>query len=126
LTIVGYDSARPKSGAVDFTSMKKKARAPRTRTVARTLQRSDQKLQGLRHKLAELAPGGRDTQPIVVASASVIEPRAESYPCLRCGESTRVQNHDSHGEAERVVQLVCRACGAERRLFFRISLPMLN
>ena len=61
-----------------------------------------------------------------VASASVIEPRAESFPCLRCGAHTRADSHESVGEAERAVKLVCRACGAQRTLYFRSAPPLLN
>lgn len=106
--------------------MKKKPRNPRARTAARVVQRSEQKVQGLRHKLAELEPGGSRDLAIEVASASVIEPRAESFPCLRCGAHTRADSHESVGEAERVVKLVCRACGAQRALYFRIAPPLLN
>ena len=79
--------------------MKKKPRNLRARTAARVVQRSEQKVQGLRHKLAELEPGGSREHPIEVASASVIEPRAESFPCLRCNAHTRAATHESVGES---------------------------
>lgn len=108
----------------------KKKKPGRPRTVLRAAQRNAQKLAGMREKLAALEPGGSESDPIVVESASVIEPRAESFPCLRCGEFLRCVSHASRssasGEALRVAQLACRACGAPRTLYFRIEARLPN
>jgi hypothetical protein len=108
--------------------MKKKKQ--RARTILRAARRSDAKLAAMREKLAALEPGGDETLPIVVESASVVEPRAESFRCLRCAESLRCTSHaslnDAAGDPLRVVDLTCRACGARRRLYFRIEQQLPN
>lgn len=108
----------------------KKKKPTRQRTALRAAQRSVQKLTGMREKLAALEPGGSESSPIVVESASVIEPRAEAHRCLRCGEFLRCASHGSRssgaGETLREVALVCRACGAPRTLYFRIEQRLPN
>ena len=108
----------------------KKKKPTRSRTVLRAARRGEAKLASMREKLAALEPGGSEEQPIGVASASVVEPRAESFRCLRCGEFLRCASHTSRntsaGEALRVAQLTCRACGAPRTLYFRIEPRLPN
>ena len=62
----------------------------RSRTQRRRAERAAVKDAARRLKLASLEPGGTGERPISVASASVIEPRASSQPCVVCGESVRV------------------------------------
>lgn len=108
----------------------KKKKPTRQRTAQRAAQRSATKLTEMREKLAALEPGGSESNPIVVESASVIEPRAEAFRCLRCGEFLRCADHGSRnagaGETLRVVELVCRACGAPRTLYFRVGQRLPN
>src|SRR5690349_21677666 len=108
----------------------KKKRPTRARTMLRAARRSDAKLSTMREQLAKLEPGGSEGSPILVESASVVEPRAESFRCLRCEESMRCTSHTSRtsaaGDASRVAELTCRACGAKRMLYFRIEQPLPN
>lgn len=68
-------------------------------------------------------PGGSPAHPIEVASAAVIEPRATSLPCPRCGGPAHVDEHvvESH-EAQRlrVTHMRCGTCGHRRSLYFRL------
>jgi hypothetical protein len=109
---------------------KKKSRPTRSRTAQREAKRGEEKLYLLREKLAMLEPGGDEERPITVSSASVIEPRAESLPCLRCEQQMRVESHESRnsprGGHVRVLELACKACGAERTVFFRVEQAVLN
>jgi hypothetical protein len=119
------DSLSPENG------MKKKKKKPtRARTLQRAGRRSDAKLVAMREQLAKLEPGGSEDTPISVESASVIEPRAESFRCLRCEESMRCTSHTSRtnaaGDASRVAELTCRACGAKRVLYFRVEQRLPN
>jgi len=107
----------------------KKKRAGRPRTEERERERRQEKLFEARTKLAALEPGGSPGYPVEVPSASVVEARAESEPCLRCELPMRCVEH---GTAEsprglvRSVSLQCRACGAERTLYLRIVETLLN
>lgn len=69
-------------------------------------------------------PGTSSRVPIVVPSASVIEPRAEGRSCRRCGERTHIAEHragqDEHGD-HRLVEVRCSHCGFEEQLYFRIE-----
>lgn len=108
---------------------KKKSRPTRPRTNQRAAKRGEDKLFVLREKLAQLEPGGSEENPITVSSASVIEPRAESLPCLRCEENVRVDSHETRparGGHVRVLELACKACGEERTVFFRVEQAVLN
>ena len=104
--------------------MTKKKRPPRTRTLRRNLERSQDKLSGARRKLLALEPGGSPEHPIEVDSAAVIEPRAESFRCpdcdgaLRCEEHA-IANHESE-QLVRAVTLVCRDCRARSSCTFAL------
>ena len=81
-----------------------------------------------RRKLIALERGGSAERPIEVDSASVIEARAESISCPDCTQSLRTVEHQSvehAGELLRAVELVCRGCGAQLRLYFRIWVRIL-
>lgn len=106
-----------------------KKRKPRLRTELRALSRERDKLFEARAKLALLEAGGTPKRPIEVRSASVIESRAESEPCLRCGAAVRCEEHTTESTPSgllRVVRLHCPACGAERHLYFRIVASTLH
>jgi hypothetical protein len=101
----------------------KKKRPARTRTLRRNLERSQDKLADARRKLLAISPGGSAEQPLEVASAAVIEGRAESVPCPDCEGALRVEEHaafEHEGALLRKVELACRRCGGPLTLFFRI------
>lgn len=107
----------------------KKKRSIRPRTEQRELARRHEKLWEAREKLALLEPGGSPDRPLEVRSASVVEARAESEPCLRCGQAMRCEDHSAlktRTGVLRVAKLRCRACGATRELYLRILESFLN
>jgi hypothetical protein len=96
------------------------------RAERRARQRAIEKLARQRERLARLEPGGSAGRPIEVDTAAVIETRAESGECLRCGEAVRVIDHraETHdGARVRVVVVRCSQCGAERTSYFTIRSP---
>jgi hypothetical protein len=98
---------------------KKSARAER-----RELARTREKLARSREKLWSLETGGSPERPLDVASASVIEPRATSEPCFRCGAYPRQVEHRAEtiaGRRLRVVVARCPECGALRTWYFRLG-----
>jgi hypothetical protein len=101
----------------------KKKRPLRARNLRRALERDQDKLAAARRKLIALEAGGSPARPIEVASAAVIEARAESLPCPDCDGELRCQAHDARehdGELLRAVTLTCRRCGATLEQYFRI------
>jgi predicted RNA-binding Zn-ribbon protein involved in translation (DUF1610 family) len=105
----------------------------RARSERRALERRQDKLASARRKLIALEPGGSPARPIVVDSAAVVEPRAESFACPECGSSMRAEEHRALSPSEqtgyeslREVGLCCRRCGSSLRLFFRIVEPRPN
>lgn len=74
-----------------------------------------------RELLAALEPGGSPSRPIEVASASVIEPRATTIPCPRCGGQFRVHEHTRPVPHLRKLEVGCRHCSTPRTLWFRIA-----
>jgi hypothetical protein len=76
-----------------------------------------------RERLARLEPGGTPSNPVDVESASQIEIRAESTPCLRCQGPYRLDEHTAEhldGHRVRVVRVHCHHCGAPRVMYFRV------
>jgi hypothetical protein len=101
----------------------------RRRTLRRQLERSADKLAEARRKLLALEPGGSPAHPLEVASAAVIERRAESFACPDCRGALRVVRHDAEeheGRLLRPVELACRDCGAPLTLYFRVAPALLN
>jgi hypothetical protein len=85
--------------------------------------RRDAKLADAREKLARLENGGAAAHPLDVESASQIEVRALSMPCLRCDGPYRLDEHTAEqveGDALRIVQMHCGHCGAPRVVYFRV------
>lgn len=81
-----------------------------------------------RERLARLGPGGSAALPLDVESASQIEVRAESTPCLACQGPYRVDEHTAEridGRHVRVVRVHCHHCGARRVFYFRV-LPVVT
>ena len=69
-------------------------------------------------------PGASALCPIEIPSASVVEPRAASEPCRRCGHSTKVIEHRAEHYEQgdcRVVLLQCRHCEFQDEIYFRIT-----
>jgi hypothetical protein len=102
----------------------------RARTERREAERAAVKLVQARMKLASIELGGAPDRPIEAMSASTVELRAASLPCLGCdAESTRVDEHaavtvpDSSGTPRylRVVRVHCPRCGVRRDVYFRIT-----
>lgn len=82
-----------------------------------------------RVRLAELEPGGAPAHPIVVISASLVEPRAASLPCAVCGANARVTEHSAKtidGAPLRLARVMCVMCGFERTIYFGIAPPVVN
>ncbi|MFO0675480.1 MAG: hypothetical protein U0169_03035 [Polyangiaceae bacterium] len=101
----------------------------RPRTERRDRERALDKLAEGRTRLARLETGGDPSRPVAVASASVVEVHAESLPCLRCAEATRVDEHKAvtvDGRALRVVTLRCRMCGTTRDVWFTLEGALPN
>lgn len=97
---------------------------PSARTARRTVAREAVKSAEAGIKLAALAVGGAADRPIVVTSASVIEPHASSLPCVACGESVRIDEHVANAALGlRIVKVRCPRCGVRRELYFRIAQP---
>lgn len=81
----------------------------------------------LRSRREARMPGGSPNHPIEVASAAVIEPRAASLPCPRCGSPAHVDEHrveaaDGGGGERRlrVTEMRCGTCGHRRPLYFMV------
>lgn len=91
--------------------------------------RSLAKLLREREALAKQAAGGAPDRPIVLESASQVEPRAETIGCARCDAEVRVTAHEatvSDGIPLRVARVQCKACGAERPIWFRLRSALPN
>ena len=85
--------------------------------------RLDPQLALARERLARIEPGGTPSRPIEVESASQIDVRAESTPCLRCQGPNRIDEHTAErleGRYVRVVHVHCHHCGARRVMYFRV------
>jgi predicted RNA-binding Zn-ribbon protein involved in translation (DUF1610 family) len=99
--------------------------AKRARTEKREAARAAEKLALQRERLAKLEPGGAPERPIDVTTASVIEPHARAFACLRCGDlGTRIMEHEAReidGRRLRVLRVACPQCGAARVIYFRIA-----
>lgn len=99
----------------------------RARTIRREAQRAAADLVAKRERLFELEAGGSPERPIDVDAASVVETRARSVRCPRCGGEHRVVEHAAvvvQGSRLREARLLCHQCGSRRSLWFR--LPVIN
>ena len=91
----------------------------RSRTVRRQLERDQKKLDEAKLKLALLEPGYRADAPIVVESASQIEPHARGMVCPICDVGYQVVEHRATSR-DRVVRARCPRCGRTPELHFVI------
>jgi len=75
-----------------------------------------------RERLAKLLPGGTPERPVLVTSASVIEPHATAaMACPQCGGTHRVDEHTRPIPSLRRLDVTCRQCGVPRALWYRIA-----
>ena len=84
----------------------------------------DAHIAAARERLAALEPGGTAARPVEVESASQVEVRALSTPCLRCDGPYRLDEHTAErvdGKPVRILDVHCGHCGARRTLFFHIG-----
>lgn len=82
------------------------------------------KVAAAREQLSMLDAGGTAGRPVEVDSASQVEVRALSMPCLRCDGPYRLDEHSAErvdGHAVRVLRVHCGHCGARRTIFFRVG-----
>jgi hypothetical protein len=105
----------------------RKPKPKRPRTVQREAARRFAALARDGERLFAGGPGGNPERPIDIDSAAVVEPRARSTPCPRCGGEHNVDEHAAvtrdNGRL-REAKLRCRRCGTTRSLWFR--LPIVN
>jgi hypothetical protein len=85
-----------------------------------------QRIERAREQLAALSPGGAPDRAIEVASASVIEVRAQAMPCPHCGGLYRILEHTRPVPGVRQVDVACRYCGVPRTLWFKIAVREPN
>jgi hypothetical protein len=94
------------------------------RTARRAEARAADKHARDRERLAALEPGGDPSRPIVVESASQVDPHALALACVRCGGPNRLEEHaavTADGGRLRVARLRCAQCGCQRAVWFRIA-----
>jgi hypothetical protein len=99
------------------------AKPKSSRAERRAIERAREKLTRQREKLAALEPGGSAHRPIEIESASLVEPRSEAQPCLRCdGEMRNVEHRaETVGTARlRIARVRCIRCDHERTFHFRL------
>jgi hypothetical protein len=95
------------------------------REQQRELRKQVRRTEGMAAKLA----GGSPELPIDVTSASVVETRARSTPCVQCGGDLELRGDRATSTARGIVRelsLVCRLCHAPRTLWYRIAPPPTN
>ncbi|XXX71734.1 hypothetical protein WMF30_29220 [Sorangium sp. So ce134] len=99
------------------------------RAARRAGDRAAEKLTRDIERLALLEPGHTPERAIALDAASQVEVAARSIPCPRCRGAFRVEDHAAEtldGVRLRVAQVACSACGARRRLYFRLGAAALN
>lgn len=107
--------------------MARAKRPVRTRTIKRQARAENDRWVQAKRRLLELEPGGAPERPIDVTTAALVEPKAKSVTCPRCGELFAVDEHEAHADHEhgrlREAKLRCTVCGERRSLWFRIVPP---
>jgi hypothetical protein len=91
--------------------------------AARLAELQVREAEDLRRRQEARLPGGSPTHPIEGSSPAVVEPRAASLPCPRCGSPAHVDEHAVEGQGEqrlRVTQMRCGTCGHRRPLYFLV------
>jgi hypothetical protein len=101
------------------------SRPPRPRRQQREQQRALRKSVRQLERLAAELPGGSPERPIDVASASVVETRARSIPCVQC-EAIEMELRGDRATSTargvlRELAMVCRQCHTARTIWFRVA-----
>jgi hypothetical protein len=97
------------------------------RAERRAAERAAEKIAHARERLARLEPGGDPSRPVVVESASQVEPHALALSCLRCDGPLRLEEHTAETYEDqrlRLARLRCPRCGAHRQVWFQIRTPL--
>ena len=89
----------------------------RSRTVRRQAERDARKLAEAKWKLMLLEPGFRQDKPLIVESASQIEPHVRGMQCPTCDVSFHVVELLATPEG-RVVRARCPQCGKAPSIHF--------
>lgn len=97
----------------------------RTRAERRQTERDRKKLGDAREKLALVSEGGSPERPLVVESAAIVEARAMSLGCARCGSETRIVEHDALWGLRRV-RTACKVCRAAREVWVVLAERMMQ
>ena len=97
----------------------------RSRTVRRQAERDARKLADAKWKLTLLEPGFRPDKPIVVDSASVIEPHVRGMQCPVCDVGFQVVEHVATADG-RVVKARCPQCGKTPSIHFTLRAATVN
>lgn len=101
----------------------------RKRTERRAAERAAAKLSEQREKLFFASDGGSIDHPLVVESASLVEPRALSQQCPRCEGALRLISHDAvthKGASLRAARVRCSQCASPWTMWFRIERALPN
>jgi predicted Zn finger-like uncharacterized protein len=97
----------------------------RSRTVRRQAERDARKLGDAKWKLALLEPGFRPDHPIVVESASQIEPHIRGMRCPVCDVGFQVVEHTAPPDG-RLVKARCPQCGRTPTIHFVLRAARVN
>jgi len=95
-----------------------------TRKARRLAERTQKKLEAAKWKLAALERGFRVDHPIVVDSASQIEPHIRGMRCPACDVALQVVEHLAT-RTGRVVKARCPQCGRSPDLHFVLRTSLL-
>ena len=101
----------------------------RRRRPLRDQQRVLRKLVKRTESMAAKLVGGSPQLPIDVTSASVVETKARSTPCVQCGGDLDLRDDRATSTARgilREMSLICRRCHAPRTLWYRVAPPATN
>jgi hypothetical protein len=101
----------------------------RPRNARRQVDRAQAAIAHNKDRIARLEPGGSPDWPIAVVSAVLVERRAAEIPCIQCGSTLDVQNHQAKtfGDVRRrVVHAKCMQCSQARDIWFVIAEPIEN
>jgi len=101
----------------------------RRRRALRDQQRVLRKLVKRTEDMAAQLVGGSPHLPIEVTSASVVETKARSTPCIQCGGDLDLRGDSATSTARGVLRemvLVCRRCHAPRTLWYRVAPASAN
>jgi hypothetical protein len=96
----------------------------RPRTERRQRERALEKELARRVRAFEQEPGGSPSRPIDVAAANIVEQRAGSVCCPRCGLRMQIEEHKAtviDGSRLREVCLSCGPCRYRAARYYRVT-----